>query len=435
MTSAFNDTRVPVTLLTGFLGAGKTTLLNHLIRDPGAGRVAVIMNEFGDIGLDHDLIEEATEETVLLQSGCLCCSILGDLSKTLRALRFRRAEGQVDFDRVVIETSGIAEPGPILHSMIVDGAVASAYRMDGVVTLADTATGPQTLDTQFESVQQIAMADLIILTKTDRVTEPEIARYESRLQGINPSARRVRADHGHVPPGTLFGLSATRGGVASGEVMDWLGTDAPTPDPLAGLSGFAPKPSTGGGAPLSGGFVNVGVTAGGHHDHRIVSASIEIDTPLQASVFDFWLDTLIALRGPKILRMKGIVHVEGMEWPFVLHGVQHIFDPPMPLKSWAGRDATSRIVVIARDMDERELTASFETLRMRRDDTGDEDGMMVRSADMPLCSWRLGLARNAQSGCVFGALRIAWRSRPPICQAPKGSFYPCSRPKPPEVGA
>ncbi|GAA6202317.1 GTP-binding protein [Aquicoccus sp. SU-CL01552] len=138
---ALEDTRVPVTLLTGFLGAGKTTLLNHLIRDPEAGRIAVIMNEFGDVGLDHDLIEEATEETVLLQSGCLCCAILGDLAKTLAALIAKRTAGKVDFDRVVIETSGIADPGPIVHTLATDHQIAQAFRLDGVVTLADAATG------------------------------------------------------------------------------------------------------------------------------------------------------------------------------------------------------------------------------------------------------------------------------------------------------
>jgi len=133
--------RIPVTLLTGFLGAGKTTLLNHLIHDPEAGRIAVIMNEFGDVGLDHDLIEEATEETILLQSGCLCCSILGDLAKTLVALIERRSAGEIGFDRVVIEASGVADPGPIIHTLASDLQIAQAFRLDGVVTIADAATG------------------------------------------------------------------------------------------------------------------------------------------------------------------------------------------------------------------------------------------------------------------------------------------------------
>ena len=370
--------RIPVTLLTGFLGAGKTTLLNHLIRDPDAGRIAVIMNEFGDVGLDHDLIEEATEETILMQSGCLCCSIRGDLAKTLGALMARKKRGDLNFDRVVIETTGIADPGPILHTLVVDDLIAPYFRMDGVVTLADAATGPRTLDQQFEAVHQIAMADVIILTKTDLVAPHEVAQFGKRLNGINGSARHVRADHGRVPTNTLFGLCAMRKSVTPAEVSNWLGADAPKPDPLAGLSGFAPKPAQS--APLP--MTSAGAHA--HHDHRISSVSIEVANPIPANVFDFWLDTLIALKGPDILRMKGIVHVEGMKWPFVFHGVQHIFDAPVPLETWAGEDTISRVVVIARDINESDLQANLETLRMQLDDAEAQiEGMMTHSTEMP----------------------------------------------------
>lgn len=373
------DERVPVTLLTGFLGAGKTMLLNHLIRDPEAGRIAVVMNELGEVGLDHDLIEEATEETILMQSGCLCCSIRGDLGKTLSSLIARRMRNELDFDRVVIETTGIADPGPIMHTLVVDGIIAPHYRTDGVVTVVDAATGPRTLDAQFEAVSQIAMADLIVFSKTDLVTERELSRFKERVSAINTTATQIQADRGRVPVGVLFGLSAMRPDVASKEIDSWLGLEQQTPDPLAGISGLLGlEPAKQAKSSLS-----FSVTGGAlHHDSRIGSASIEVEEAIPASVFDFWLDTLIALKGPDILRIKGIAHVEDIEWPFVFHGVQHIFDTPVPLKSWTGNDRTSRIVVIARDMDKSDIQASLDMLRMRPGEVDAHiDGMMGQASE------------------------------------------------------
>ncbi|MBY8978267.1 GTP-binding protein [Rhodobacteraceae bacterium NNCM2] len=344
------DERVPVTLLTGFLGAGKTTLLNHLISDPNAGRIAVIMNEFGDVGLDHDLIEEVSGDIVLMHAGCLCCSIRGDLAKTMTLLLSRRKRGELLFDRVVIETTGIADPGPILNTMVTDALIADNYRADGVVVLADAAAGSQTLDKQFEAVSQIAMADLIVVTKTDLVTSSDCEQFYARLDEINSSARRVKADHGRVPVDTLFGLSAMRSDATLKEITDWVGTHAHTD----------------------------------HKHHRIESASIKVSEPIQPSVFDFWLDTLLTLKGPDILRMKGIVHVEGMECPFVFHGVQHIFDTPVPLTSWSGTDTTSRVVLIARDMEKSELEASLQILLGRMKDfepSADENAL--ETTEMP----------------------------------------------------
>ncbi|MEM6663229.1 MAG: GTP-binding protein, partial [Pseudomonadota bacterium] len=288
------DERVPVTLLTGFLGAGKTTLLNRMIHDPGAGRIAVIMNEFGDVGLDHDLIEEVSGDIVLMHSGCLCCSIRGDLAKTMILLLSRRKRGELVFDRVVIETTGIADPGPILSTMVTDELIADNYRSDGVVVLADAASGPQTLARHVEAVNQIAVADLIVVTKSDLVSAAACVQFEMQLQDINSRASVVKANRGRLPVNDIFGLSAMRPHATSEEINGWLGSDLTS-------------------------------ARNGHNRHRIESASIEVSEPIQANVFDFWLDMLMALKGPNILRMKGIVHVEGMDWPFVFHGVQHIF--------------------------------------------------------------------------------------------------------------
>ncbi|MDA7949561.1 MAG: GTP-binding protein [Hyphomicrobiaceae bacterium] len=337
------DDRVPVTLLTGFLGVGKTTLLNHVIRNPDAGRIAVVMNEFRDVGLDHDLIEEVTGDIVLMHAGCLCCSIRADLAKTMALLLSRRKRGELIFDRVIIETTGIADPGPIMNTMVTDTMIADNYRLDGVVGLADAATGPQTLDKQFEAVNQIAMADLIVVTKTDLVTLSECEEFETRLGGINSSAHRVKADHGRIPIDTLFGLSAMRPNATSDDITDWLG-------------------------------VNTHHAHDDHRHHRIESASIEVAEPIQLSVFEFWLESLLALKGPDILRMKGIVHIEGNEQPHVFHGVQHIFDLPVPLTSWSGKDTTSRAVLTARNMEKSELEASLEVLlgRMKSPEAGVE---------------------------------------------------------------
>lgn len=385
---------IPVTLLTGFLGSGKTTLLNHLIRDPGMGRVAVIINEFGDIGLDHDLVEEVTEEMVLLQSGCLCCTIRGDLVTAMLALLRRKALGEVTFDRVVIETTGLADPGPILHTLLIERELAAAFRMDGVVTTACAATGQHSLDAQFEAVNQIALADRIVLTKTDLVTPPELRRFEDRLAQINPGAARLTADHGRVEPGALFGISGLNAEADPAQTLSWVNAGAfaapglaPPAQPIGhgnpayGL--FALNPAADPFASLSMGFHKPAPTAAlSLHDSRITSVSAIINEPIPAGILDFWLDTLIALRGPDILRMKGIVHVEGIPHAFAFHGVQHIFHPPVSLPHWPKGDRTSRIVVIGRDIPRDILESSLAVLRMRPEQIG-SGGMLAHHIEMP----------------------------------------------------
>jgi len=356
------DTRIPVTLLTGFLGAGKTTLLNAVLGDPSSGRIAVIVNEFGETGLDHDLIAHAEDDTILMRSGCLCCSIRGDLSRTIAGLLRRRAPGALarlarggkqatPFDRIVIETTGLADPGPILQTLQVDPVLARQTRLDGVVTVADAANGQATLDAQFEAVSQAAMADLIVLSKTDLVGTEKVAEFEARLKTINPGARILHAVRGESMPGQLWGLSGLRPDAAAADVLAWTRGPDPTTGPLANLSGLAQSAAA--------------TSFPSLHDARIGTASIVLDDPIPAEVFDIWLDTLIKLRGPDILRVKGIVFLEGIETPFVFHGVQHVFDPPVPLHDWQGGDRRSRIVVIARDISRPELQRSLDMLRAR----------------------------------------------------------------------
>lgn len=360
----------PITLLTGFLGSGKTTLLNHLLRDPDAGRVAVVINEFGAIGLDHDLVQEATEELVLMQSGCLCCTIRGDLARTLLDLVARRQTGNIAFDRVVIETTGLADPGPILHTLLLDAGLAAAFRLDGVIVTADAAVGPRTLDLHAEAVNQIAIADRILVSKADLVTADALTAFEARLAVINPGATRLHADHGRVAVADLFDISGLDGEAGAGQVLEWVNAAA-YQGPRASVA-RASEPATPLGAMDYGLFAAghapqplPGLKNPGHHDRRITSVSITIDHPIPADVFEHWLDTLIALRGRDILRIKGIVHVAGRPAPFALHGVQHIFHPLTELTRFPKGETVSRIVVIARDIPQAQLKASLDVLTLR----------------------------------------------------------------------
>lgn len=358
-----DDARIPVTLLTGFLGAGKTTVLNHLLSEEVGQRIAVIVNEFGEAGLDHDLIETSSDDVVLMASGCLCCTVRGELAETIEGLLARRTSGEFEFDRIVIETTGLADPGPILQTMLVERALAVAVKMDGVVTVVDAANGGATLDAQFEAVSQVAMADLIIVSKTDLIPGGQVAAFETRLRAINGVAKLLRAVRGSGLAGQLWGLSGLRKDVEPANALAWVeakpqaqslvpsfaSAETTPSDPLANLSGLASKTMTP--EPLS------------SHDTRIETASLVLDAPLVDHVFDGWLNKLVARRGPNLLRVKGIIFLEGIETPFVFHGVQQIFDPPIAVQDWPKDDRRSRIVVIARDIPLSELESSFDMLR------------------------------------------------------------------------
>jgi len=357
--------RIPLTLLTGYLGAGKTTLLNALLADASAGRIAVVVNEFGDVGLDHDLIVGTTEETVLLASGCICCTVRGDLVTALEGLLERRARDELAFERIVIETTGLADPTPILHTLVVTPHLGSQLRLDGVITVCDAVNGAATLDAGFESVQQVAMADLLVLTKTDLAQPFDIVRLERRLAALAPGAKILHARQGKVPLAELFGHGAPVSGGTLPEAEAWIKAPAPTPlqPPFPALP--APGGPTHGlfGLPAASPSPLTAMLPPSRHDDRITSVSMVIDTPIHPVMLDIWMETLLATRGAEILRLKAVLWAEGIDTPYVIHGVQHIVDPPVRLARWTGTDRKSRIVIIGRDLPQQALRDSVEMLR------------------------------------------------------------------------
>lgn len=361
--------RTPLTLVTGYLGAGKTTLLNALLGDPGAGRLAVIVNEFGDVGLDHELIVEATETTVLLASGCLCCSVRGDLIEALESLLEQRARGGLAFDRIVIETTGLADPAPILHTLIVTPALGGALRLDGVITVCDAVNGPAALDAGFESVAQVAMADVLVISKSELVDPLALRAFQARLSALAPGARQLLAARGAVPAADIFGHGTPGMEGPLPEALDWVNAPAYAMTSLP-LPPFLSRPSSS--EPDHGLFAATAVGARAaappaRHDDRISAVSATFDDPILPGLLDLWMETLIAARGPDILRLKAVIWIKGFDTPFVIHGVQHVIDPPVRLARWQGADRKSRVVIIGRDLPRDLLLDSLDVLRTQLD--------------------------------------------------------------------
>jgi G3E family GTPase len=313
---------IPATVLTGFLGSGKTTLLGRLLRSPQLSRAAVIINEFGEVGLDHDLVETSEESFVELQTGCLCCTVRGDLVRTLEDMLRRRDAGTVTpFERVVIETSGLADPAPILHALMGDAGLAQRLSLAGVITMVDAVNGPATLSRQPEALKQVAVADRIVLTKTD-LLEGKADGLVERLAAINPSAAVLTASFGDVAAERLLDMRTG----AAGE----------RPDPQAWL-GLADAPRQG------------HATHGDAHDARISCFAVLREQPIRAVALTLLLEVLAEHCGADLLRLKGIVNVaESPDRPAVIHGIQHVFHPPAWLARWPSADRRSRLVFIVR---------------------------------------------------------------------------------------
>lgn len=324
------NTRTPVSIITGFLGSGKTTLLNHVLQDPAMAGAVVIINEFGEIGLDHLLIATPNENTVLLASGCICCTVRGDLVDTLRGLDQQRCHGELPpFDRVLIETTGLADPVPIMQTVVADEHVAPQFEMDGVITLVDAVNGMAQLDQQAEAVKQAAVADRLLLTKGD-LQAPDEALL-ARLKRLNAGASVSVVSHGDVNAAQLFnvGLRADAGKDA---LARWL--------PPAGEVKYTLA-----------------------HDDAIRSYSVYLDEPVSRSGMTAWLMGLASLKGANLLRVKALLNVDGE--PVAVHAVQTLIHEPVPLARWPDDERRSRIVFITRHLTREDVEATLDMLRIR----------------------------------------------------------------------
>jgi G3E family GTPase len=334
---------VAVSVLTGFLGAGKTMLLNRLLRDPALENTAVIINEFGDVAIDHLLVEQATEGIIELSDGCLCCTVRGDLVDTLADLLDRMQTGRIaPLKRIVIETTGLADPVPVLQALMGHPVLAHLLRLDGVVTVVDAVNAAATLDAHAESVRQVAVADRLVLAKRDLAAADAVTALEARLHALNPNAPIL--DAGTSGAAALFDCGLYNPASKSADVARWLGEAAHEHEHDHTHGHHQDH-------------------AHSHHDHRVRSFSLVHERPVPLSTIEMFLDLLQSSQGDKLLRMKGIVELaEDPSRPLVLHAVQKLMHPPARLPAWPEGPRGTQLMLITFDMDEdyvRRLFGAF----------------------------------------------------------------------------
>jgi G3E family GTPase len=328
---------IPILVVSGFLGSGKTTLLRNLLLDPDAGEIAVIVNEFGEVGIDHHLVRKTDVRTTLLRNGCVCCSMRDDLSEALRHLLSQRERGTIPrFGRVVIETTGLADPAPILHTIFAEPVVRNHFRVERVVTTIDAVNGASNLDSYGEALRQVAAADHLIVTKLDLATPEVTEDLKAKLRSINPAATVVEASFGSIDFTPLLAEESQR--------------DAVGIDRLDGVS-FAVD-----GDRMAPAAVHA-------MSDRVASRCLVFDRPLNWQMFGIWLTMLLHRHGDRILRLKGLLNVGTERGPLLVEGVQHVIHVPRHLREWPDVDRRSRIVFIARDLDLAQVEASLDAFQ------------------------------------------------------------------------
>lgn len=315
---------IGVTLLTGFLGSGKTTLLQRLLTDPEMARAAVLINEFGEVGLDHHLLDRIDDNVVLMKSGCICCTVRGEVADALMNLDSLRTRGEIDFDRVVIETTGLADPYPVLQTLRAHPVLRSHFENGGVLTTVDAVNAARQVEHRAEAVRQIAAADRIILTKTDLANSGDIAALRATISRINPTAPVVT------------------GADETGAIIARLDPAVPQPDALQAEPDHH------------------------HHHHHdvnkdlgVVTFSLTVEESVDWTDFGIWLTLLLHRYGDRIFRFKGILAIAGEDRPVAVHGVQHLVHAPVHMTHWPEGPRVSRMVFILEGIDPDRIRRSF----------------------------------------------------------------------------